>query len=85
MIFVQGADCDRVGSASWAASTPNLLNVALTRTQHRIFIIGDASLWGGLKNFSEALRHLKPMTVRQWLCQVGDSPARDRHDTATQL
>ncbi|WP_394365169.1 AAA domain-containing protein [Paraburkholderia kirstenboschensis] len=52
VIFVLGADHHAEGSANWAASKPNLLNGAVTRAQHRIFIIGDASLWG----WSEALQ-----------------------------
>lgn len=85
VIFVLGADGDNAGSAIWAASTPNLLNVALTRAQHRIFIIGDASLWGGLKHFSEALRYLgKPMTAGEWL-DDGASSVPGWPDAATQL
>ncbi|MGN6315887.1 DEAD/DEAH box helicase [Trinickia sp.] len=86
VIFVLGADCNNAGSASWAASTPNLLNVALTRAQHRVFIVGDVSLWGGLKNFSQALHHIKEtVTAEQWLGRVGTSPAHGWPDTATQL
>lgn len=74
VVFVLGADHDSVKSASWAASKPNLLNVAVTRAQHRVFIVGDVSLWGELRYFSEALSHLNhTITAEQWLSQIGEA------------
>ncbi|MBN3815774.1 hypothetical protein G3N57_03785 [Paraburkholderia sp. Se-20369] len=79
VVFVLGADHDNAGSASWAASRPNLLNVAVTRAQHRLFVVGDASLWGRLAYFGDALSELgKPITPAQWLGRIGAAaePAR---------
>lgn len=39
------------GARSWAASKPNLLNVAVTRAKCRFFVIGDASQWQALDYF----------------------------------
>lgn len=73
VVFVLGADHASAGAAGWAASKPNLLNVAVTRAQHRLFIVGDASLWGGLDYFSEALSQLgTPITAQQWLGRVSE-------------
>ncbi|KVG75036.1 DEAD/DEAH box helicase [Burkholderia ubonensis] len=72
VIFVLGADHDSAGSASWASSRPNLLNVAVTRAQHRLFVVGDASLWGRQAYFSDALSALgTPITSEQWLGRIG--------------
>jgi hypothetical protein len=72
VIFVLGADHASTGSAKWAASKPNLLNVALTRAQHRIYIVGDASLWGDQQHFSVALSRLeRPISAEQLLSRVG--------------
>jgi hypothetical protein len=56
--LVLGCAAERSGAARWAASKPNLLNVALTRARLRIFIIGERSLWCGLRHFSEACDRL---------------------------
>lgn len=40
-------------SRSWAASKPNLLNVAVTRAQQRFYAIGNYADWTGLPFFCE--------------------------------
>ncbi|WP_434114370.1 AAA domain-containing protein [Paraburkholderia caffeinilytica] len=79
VVFVLGADHDHAGSADWAAAKPNLLNVAVTRAQHRVFVVGDASLWGERKYFGEALSQLgKPISAEQWLARITGGVDRDR-------
>lgn len=41
------------GARAWAAAKPNLLNVAITRAKHRLYVIGDADQWSQLPNFKE--------------------------------
>ncbi|PYD75454.1 DEAD/DEAH box helicase [Novacetimonas pomaceti] len=59
VIMVLGADETKRGSAQWAASKPNILNVAVTRAKRRFYMIGDRKLWGGLNYFGDAA-HLLP-------------------------
>lgn len=45
VILVLGCDPQNAGGAVWAASKPNLLNVALTRAKQHFFVVGDLSVW----------------------------------------
>jgi hypothetical protein len=58
--MVLGCDETTRGAMDWAASKPNLLNVALTRAKHRFFMIGDVDLWGGLRHFIAARPEILP-------------------------
>ncbi|EFL51676.1 conserved hypothetical protein [Solidesulfovibrio fructosivorans JJ]] len=63
VIMVLGADSDtKIGAAQWAASKPNLLNVAITRAKKRCFIVGDKKLWASMKYFPSAQREFKTIT-----------------------
>lgn len=42
----------------WAATRPNLLNVAVSRAKHRLYVIGDRTDWRRRRYFSTAARHL---------------------------
>ncbi|MDR0717535.1 MAG: hypothetical protein LBF50_08975 [Azoarcus sp.] len=53
------------GARSWAASKPNLLNVAITRAQCRLYVIGDAEQWGKLDYFRELRRTLPDKGLHQ--------------------
>ena len=70
--LVLGCDGRTIGAAQWAASKPNLLNVAVTRAKHRCVLIGDAALWGGLRNFTAAHADRLPrITPQQFLRSIG--------------
>ena len=46
--------CDKksgIGAANWVASSPNILNVAVTRAKYRLGIIGDYNLWKNISYF----------------------------------
>jgi len=51
VILVLGCDVAHQGGADWAASKPNLLNVALTRAKNNIFVIGDRNVWADKAGF----------------------------------
>jgi len=65
--MVLGCDQQTEGAANWACAKPNLLNVALTRAQHRFFLIGDVSLWGGKRYFDTAARVMPTITPAAFL------------------
>lgn len=58
VILCLGLDSTKEGAAQWAASKPNLLNVALTRAKLRFVAVGDGQIWLG-KPYFRKLESLK--------------------------
>jgi superfamily I DNA and/or RNA helicase len=58
VIFVLGASKEAEGAAMWAASKPNILNVAVTRAKKRVYIVGCKKLWSNLDYFACAAGEL---------------------------
>lgn len=59
VILVLGAPLARqTGARSWAGRTPNLLNVAVSRAQEALYVIGNRQLWEGAGVFSELASRL---------------------------
>ena len=56
IVFVLGGATK--GARAWAASKPNLLNVALTRAKEVIYIVGNRENWAGLPYFEVAARKI---------------------------
>src|SRR5262249_36106207 len=62
VIFVLGGDVARPGAKTWVATRPNIMNVAVSRAKHRLFVIGDRSAWQDLPHFAGLVRRLPPWT-----------------------
>ncbi|OHV26453.1 hypothetical protein EOS93_16530 [Rhizobium sp. RMa-01] len=71
VFMVLGADAEHSGAAAWAASKPNLLNVALTRAKRRCYIVGDRTLWQSLPYFRETANALETMQAAEFLARNG--------------
>ncbi|ARO21904.1 hypothetical protein CO659_29145 [Rhizobium sp. S9] len=77
VFMVLGADAEHRGAAGWAASKPNLLNVALTRAKRRFYIVGDRTLWQTLPYFREAANALRTIQPAEFLAR-NELNVRDR-------
>ncbi|MBY5652810.1 hypothetical protein HFO45_32050 [Rhizobium leguminosarum] len=69
VFMVLGADAAHSGAAAWAASKPNLLNVALTRAKRRFYIVGDRALWETLPYFRETASALDTIQAAEFLAR----------------
>lgn len=56
VIFLLGCDENALGAVAWVK--PNILNVAVTRAKHRLYIIGNYSVWGKSEIFQIAHKYL---------------------------
>lgn len=63
VLLVLGSEPSREGARAWAASKPNLLNVAVSRARRRLYVIGDREAWRRQRYFdllADQLPHDRP-------------------------
>lgn len=59
VILVLGAPLpSQAGARGWAGSSPNLLNVAVTRAQEALYVVGSRPNWETAGVFGELARHM---------------------------
>ncbi len=58
VIVVLGGDPGRPGARGWVAQRPNIMNVAVSRAKHRLYVVGDRSSWQAQDYFSDLSRRL---------------------------
>ena len=65
VVLVLGSAPDRPGARQWAASKPNLLNVAVSRAKRRLYVIGNRQTWATQRYFDVLAFKLPPTTPIQ--------------------
>lgn len=59
VVLCLGADISQKPAVQWAPIEPNLLNVAVSRAKHRLFVVGDKRLWMQYPNAKVLVDRLK--------------------------
>jgi hypothetical protein len=59
-----GGNPQRPGAKRWAASEPNLVNVAASRAKERLYVIGDLAAWSSYNYFDVMAEALAAETYR---------------------
>ncbi|MFF0145388.1 DEAD/DEAH box helicase [Amycolatopsis sulphurea] len=72
IILVLGSAPRKTRAREWAAETPNLLNVAVSRAKRRLYVIGNRALWQDQRYFDTLAARLP---VRAW---PADRPTNTR-------
>ena len=47
------------GARRWASSTPNILNVMVSRAKSRLYVVGSHTAWSGIGHFAELARWIQ--------------------------
>lgn len=58
VILVLGGDPCREGAKAWASSTPNLVNVAVSRAKQRLYVVANRHAWERYAYFDECSARL---------------------------
>ncbi|MCL2657659.1 MAG: AAA domain-containing protein [Betaproteobacteria bacterium] len=58
VVLVLGGNHQKPGAKGWAASRPNLLNVAVSRAKKNLYVIGDRATWEKQQYFVTLSQHL---------------------------
>jgi len=63
--MILGCDAQKgLGAARWVGQKPNIVNVAVSRAQYRVGVIGSYSLWKGIPHVQVICDMLKDSVVR---------------------
>jgi hypothetical protein len=65
VVLVLGGNPRSPGAKAWAASKPNLLNVAVSRAKKRLYTIGDADAWSKHSYFTVMAQELPVLSEAQ--------------------
>ncbi|MER5358580.1 ATP-binding protein [Streptomyces sp. NPDC002785] len=76
VLLVLGAGGEKRGPRTWAATAPNLLNVAVSRARRRLFVVGDHDAWSGHRYFDVLAGQLPCMSETEQAAMRELAPPR---------
>ncbi|QHM90151.2 DEAD/DEAH box helicase [Acetobacter pasteurianus] len=73
VILLLGAGSGAKSSSRiWAGKTPNILNVASTRAQRCLYVVGNKREWENVGSFKIAAKFLPTIDAKSWLSKIKD-------------
>jgi hypothetical protein len=85
VIFVLGGNIQKPGARAWAASRPNLLNVAVSRAKERLYVIGDRAQWQKQTYFSTLAKNLPENHFQSEFKSLSTRPTEPESDVDSPL
>ncbi len=58
VLLILGTTAVDKRARDWVAASPNMLNVAVTRARHRLYVIGNRAAWSAHRHFDQLARML---------------------------
>ncbi len=75
-ILLLGGNSDKPGAINWASSSPNILNVGITRAKNLVFVVGNHKLWSKKPYFQNLNNYI---SVNEEFCVVANVLEEHNH------
>jgi len=83
VILILGLDKSNAAASAFAIEKPNMMNVAVTRAKHRLYVIGNSEVWGETPHFGAVYATIRSrqavLTGEEFLARIRDTMNVEAH------